>query len=278
MKIIRWEQLETSETTGFFDALCSRHKGTALTIGGFDGPHFGHESLLNAVLDVSSKSNLASGVVTFTRSPGLNKKPFQYPGDVSTLNLRLGYFSEKGFDFVLLIDFSGEFGKMKGSQFFDILVKTVRMRYVAVGPDFRCGHRLDTGLADISAIAHQEGFRFDSIQQVDLDGQRISSSAIRKAIQSADFALAERLLGHPFLLDFTNSDWKISGKILEIPTSSFTQILPRWGEYCVNLSTRSGKSVTATLKLTDLKVALVPFAELVLPEKTEILTARFRLS
>jgi riboflavin kinase/FMN adenylyltransferase len=278
MKIILWDQLRTEETMSLILGLCEGRKGTALTIGGFDGPHSGHESLFSAVRDAARKSNLASGIVTFTRSPGLNKKPFQYPGDVSTLNLRLGYFAEKGFDFVLLIDFSGEFGKMTGAVFFDILVKTVFMRYVAVGPDFRCGHRLDTGLAEISAIAHKEGFRFDSIQQVELDGQRISSSAVRKAIQSADFALAERLLGHPFLLDFTLLDWNVTGTRLDVPISSFTQILPRRGEYSVILSLGSGKSVAATLRITDSSVMLVPSGNQYLPEPKEILTVRFGLS
>ncbi len=279
MKIIRWDLLDTPETLSLITAICGGHKGTALTIGGFDGPHAGHESLFDAVFEAAEKQNLATGIVTFTRSPGVNKKPFQYPGDVSTLNLRLGYFAEKGFDFVLLIDFSGEFGKMIGGVFFDILVKTVLMRYVAVGPDFRCGHRLDTGTAEISALSHKEGFRFDSIQQVELDGLRISSSAVRKAIQSADFAHAERLLGHPFLLDFNISDWKISeNNSLEIPVSFFTQILPRCGEYSVVLSVSSGKSVEAKLLVTEKMVILSPSGDEALPDAADITTVRFRLS
>jgi len=278
MKIIRWDLLDSEESRNLLESLCKGRKGTALTIGGFDGPHRGHESLFAAVREAAKRMDLASGIVTFTRSPGLNKKPYQYPGDVSTLNLRLARFAEKGFDFVLLIDFSGEFGKMSGGVFFDILVKTVCMRYVAVGPDFRCGHRLDTGTAEIAALAHLEGFRFDSIAQVDLDGQRISSSAVRKAVQSADFALAERLLGHPFLLDFTIPGWKLSGSVLETPVSSFTQILPRRGEYPVFVSVSSGKPVQAVLRVTDRDVALVPSPGQMLPPAADITTAEFRLS
>ena len=198
LKILEWDSMETDKSRECIEALCAGRQGTALTIGGFDGPHLGHESLFTAVLDASSKLNLTPGIITFTRSPGSAKRPGKYPGDVSTLNLRLAKFEQKGFEFVLLIDFSGDFGKMSGGVFFDILVNTVRMRYVAVGPDFRCGHRLDTGTAEIAAISRKDGFQFDSIQQVDLEGQRISSSSVRTAIQSADFALAERLLGHPF--------------------------------------------------------------------------------
>ena len=278
MKILQWDRLETDETREYILNLCSVRQGTALTIGGFDGPHRGHESLFSAVLGASNRLNLAPGIVTFTRSPGISKQPGNYPGDVSTLNLRLSKFEQKGFEFVLLIDFSGDFGKMSGGVFFDILVNTVRMRYVAVGPDFRCGHRLDTGTAEIAAISRKDGFQFDSIQQVALDGQRISSSSVRTAIQSADFALAERLLGHPFLLDFTAPAWQLSENTLFVPYRSFTQILPRRGEYQVVLNTISKKQVNAMLCVNGEKVIVSPLEGSLLPSKSEISTIQFRLS
>ena len=278
MKIIRWDYLGNPETLSLIESLCKNRKGTALTIGGFDGPHLGHAALFQAVRDAAARMNLASGIVTFIRSPGISKVPFQYPGDVSTLDLRLNRFAAEGFDFVLLIDFSGDFGKMAGGVFFDILVKTVRMRYVAVGPDFRCGHRLDTGAAEISAIACREGFLFDSIRQVELDGLRISSSAVRRAVQSADFALAERFLGHPFLLDFTAPEWVATGNGLVARTGSFTQILPRWGVYPVVLHTVSGKDVAASLRVAEDSVTVIPDDGQEIPSAGSVTTAQFRLS
>ena len=276
MKVLRWDLLDTQESRALIASLCAGKKGTALTIGGFDGPHRGHETLFSAVKDAALHSGLSAGIVTFLRSPAAFKKPDSYAGDVSTLNMRLSAFESMKFDFVLLIDFSGDFGRMSGGVFFDILVKTVCMRYVAVGPDFRCGHRLDTGAAEISAIARREGFRFDSIQQVELDGQRISSSAVRKAIQSADFSLAERLLGHPFLLDFTEPLWKVSGSGLEAPMCSFMQILPRRGTYPVVLSTIHGKLISAILNVADDSVSVGPAdGSQSLPSGTEIAAARF---
>ena len=278
MKILQWDSLLTYESRESISSLCAGKEGTALTIGGFDGPHLGHESLFTAVLDASTRLNLATGIVTFSRSPGITKQPGKYPGDVSTLSLRLTKFEQKGFEFVLLIDFSGDFGKMSGGVFFDILVNTVRMRYVAVGPDFRCGHRLDTGTAEIAAISRKDGFQFDSIQQVDLDGQRISSSSVRTAIQSADFALAERLLGHPFLLDFTAPAWQLSENTLSVPYRSFIQILPRRGEYRVVLNTISGNQVDAILCITGEKVIVLPIEGSSLPSQGQISTIQFRLS
>ncbi len=275
MKTILWDSLDTEETQCLIDTLCRNRSGTALTIGGFDGPHRGHKALFDAVMGNASLHRHVPGIVTFLRSPGTLKKGDQYPGDVSTLHLRLSRFEELGFEFALLIDFSSDFSRISGGVFFDILVKKVRMRYVAVGPDFRCGHRLDTGMAEISAIAHRDGFRLDSIQQIELDGLRISSSAVRKAVQSADFSLAERFLGHPFLLDFMALKWLDTGLSLEVPVSDITQALPGEGLYTVSLILTEGRECAAQLRVSSQSVVLSPSEGQTLPGENEILAVRF---
>lgn len=278
MKILRWDLLNTAGCADLIDRLCRGKRGTSLTIGGFDGPHLGHGALFAAVKEQAASADLSPGVVTFTQSPGARKKGGNYPGDVSTLNLRLSAFEAAGFDFVLLIDFSIDFSKMSGGEFFEILVKTVRMRYLAVGPDFRCGHRLDTGVDEIAAISRRDGFRFDSIRQIELEGIRISSSAIRKAVQSADFALAERLLGHPFLLDFTAPAWTASAGSYEASPGSFSQILPRRGLYSVVVSTVRDDEASAMLEVAEHSVTLMPEEGSALPAARDISTVEFRLS
>ncbi len=275
MKIFRWDCITAPETTSALDKMTVRRRGTALTIGGFDGPHRGHQALFDAVLADASAHDLSPGLVTFTRSPGALKNPDHYPGDVSTLDLRLSAFDRNGFEFVVLIDFSDDFGKMAGGVFFDILVKTVRMRYLAVGPDFRCGHRLDTGTAEISARSLRDGFRFDSIRQVEQDGVRISSSAVRKAILSADFALAERYLGHPFLLDFNTPDWSFTGNCLETGRSLFTQILPPPGVYPAVIHLLDTEEQAVRVDITSDTVRIVPSEERILPDRETISAIQF---
>jgi riboflavin kinase / FMN adenylyltransferase len=276
--VIDWDSLRKGHGAEIIEGLLAGKNGASLTIGGFDGPHLGHESLFRAVLAQAKNENLLSGIVTFNRSPRREKKPESFPGEVSTLGLRLDFFERRGFDFVALIDFSGDFGKMKGSVFFDILVKTVHLRYVAVGPDFRCGHRLDTGVSEITDISRKDGFRLDSIQQVDLDGNRISSSLIREAIRSADFTLAERLLGHPFLLDFKALSWTKGERSLIARTDECAQILPRWGEYRVVLETDSGLSEEGNLSISAESLLVTPSPEKSFSDLFGIRTIRFRLS
>jgi len=277
MKIVRWDHLHSHESISLFDHFWSKKKGSALTIGGFDGPHRGHEELFHSVLDASSKMSLASGVVTFSSSPGRLKHPSTYPGDVSTLNLRLQRLESLGFDFVILIDFSPEFGKMTGGDFLDILVNTVRMKYLAVGPDFRCGHRLDTGVSEIEALSHINGFRFDSIKRIELNGMRISSSAIRTAVSDADFTLAKTLLGHPFLLDLNEVIWASGESGPVASRAAITQILPRWGVYTVMIHTRSGAFVPADLKIEGDTLCLIPKDRAADSPISGVMTAEFQV-
>lgn len=278
MHVIRWDLLESAESREFFHSLLRKKSGTALTIGGFDGPHIGHQGLFDSVLSDAHVHNLAPGIVTFSRSPGVVKNPEHYTGDVSTLQLRLKKFEESGFHFVILIDFSSDFGRMSGGVFFEILVKTVHMRYLAVGHDFRCGHRLDTGIAEIAMLSRQEGFRFDSISQIDIDGIRVSSSAVRKAVHSADFSRAEKLLGYPFLLDFSDIPWKAFKGYFEAPRSSITQILPRCGMYMVVLQTDAEKQISAKAEITDEEIRIFLEESDWLLACNAIQTMQFRLS
>jgi len=272
MKVYWWHDIHHFQNTSADSSLFQNP--TALTIGGFDGPHSGHCSLLNRIVSEAKDAFLEPGVVTFIRPPRLFKGGDFYSGDVSTTAQKLEFFESIGMRFVVLIDFSGDFGTMSGRVFLDILVKTVRMEYLAVGPDFRCGHRLDTGATEIAALARREGFRFDSIRQVEIDGNRVSSTLIRDAVYRADFNRAEALLGRPFLLDVRDIGWKVRKTGLESDRASFTQILPCQGIFKVRLLLRDGTAVPATLRCSA-KTVTLSASDVSLPATDILVAAQF---
>ncbi len=250
MRVIPWSSIQ--ERANLSSASFLFDRDTAVTIGGFDGPHLGHATLFAAVMNAARAENLSPVAVTFTASPARFKKKESYPGDVATLDLRLSYFEEKGFEHVVLIDFSADFGKISGGVFLDLLVAQVRMKALAVGHDFRCGYRLDTGFAEIEAMSKRCGFHFFTLDPVESAGRRISSSAIREAISSGDLPLAERLLGHPFALDYRAVPWRSVGSSLIADRKDFSQIIPPAGRYRVRLGGRKGEgSASADLYIDD---------------------------
>ena len=230
-KIISWDELAEG-------GKCLFPKGTAVTIGGFDGPHRGHKELFGCVLDRAGREGLTPGIVTFVRPPSAVRNNASYSGDVSTLRLRLKKFEESGFGFTVLIDFSAGFAKMEGAAFFDILIKTICVKYLVVGGDFYCGYRRGLGAERLKELAPQMGFGFDSVGDVTAeDGIRISSTAIREAVSAGDFARAKDLLGYPFAFDIAGAAWAVNGtQSVSAPKRLFTQIFPPDGKYGVLLS------------------------------------------
>lgn len=271
MKIIYWDDLIKGENI--------YPQGSAISIGGFDGPHRGHERILSAVLKAARKDGMPAGIITFFRSPRSVKAGNMYAGDVSTLEMRLQKFAEQGFSFTVLIDFSADFARMKGTVFFDILIKTICIKYLAVGSDFTCGYRHDTGVGDLQRLARERGFCFDSIEQLySARHERISSSAIRQAVEQADFALAKDLLGYPFFLDVAKIVQRTENGVWAVEKAAVTQILPQNGQYSARAYLQTGAIIPVQVKVMDtlLEVfedtaAPIPFAAGTLIRKLEFI-------
>ena len=271
MKIIYWDDLIKGENI--------YPQGSAISIGGFDGPHRGHERILSAVLKAARKDGIPAGIITFFRSPRSVKAGNMYAGDVSTLEMRLQKFAEQGFSFTVLIDFSADFARMKGTVFFDILIKTICIKYLAVGNDFTCGYRHDTGVGDLQRLARERGFCFDSIEQLySARHERISSSAIRQAVEQADFALAKDLLGYPFFLDVAKIVQRTENGVWAVEKAAVTQILPQHGQYSARAYLQTGAIIPVQVKVMDtlLEVfedtaAPIPFAAGTLIRKLEFI-------
>ena len=224
---------------------------TALTVGGFDGPHEGHRALCLSVIQAAKERHLQSAVVTFTRSPRSFKQKADYSGDISSLRLRLKVFEQWGFSFAVVIDFSIDFSKIKGIDFLRILAERCGMCFFSVGETFRCGYQNDVGKEEIAAFAAENGIEFVPLQSMEQDAQCISSSAVRKAVVLGDLERAKLLLGRPFEIDCmqfcqNTGDGGIvltDGKALPDDSGALkknVQLLPPCGTYRVSAYPENG--------------------------------------
>ena len=213
--------------------------GSALSIGGFDGPHIGHRELFNRVFDFKkSNPDVKTGIVTFNFPPKASKNPTDFIGELSSINLKLEYFEEIGFDFIVLIDFSCDFSKIKGRDFLTFLKNSCSMQFLVAGSDFRCGYKLDTDVNRISEFASQNGVSFNVVADCLFEDFRISSTIIRKFVQNGELEKASKLLGRPYALDLENALYNVNEETgqLQIANSSVTQVLPPVGKYQVKVT------------------------------------------
>ncbi len=222
-RVFTWEQI----AGGMFPVEWLS-RGTAITVGSFDGIHAGHESLLNCVL---SKTGCVSGVVTFRNSVRSSSDGFE--GEISVLEQKLDIIARKGLAFTVVIDFSDDFSRIEGSSFLEVLCRNCNMKWLVEGSDFRCGYKGSFDMSAIRGFAKDHFFTLEQIDDVIVDSLRVSSSRIRNAIANADFASVQKMLLRPFSYDARLLEWKQYQSEWFIAERVSGQILPKDGTYSV---------------------------------------------
>jgi riboflavin kinase/FMN adenylyltransferase len=169
----------------------------AMTVGVFDGVHRGHQALIERII----RRGPLPTVVTFKQNPKKMIHPHSYGGDIFSLRQKLVVFEQLGVARTILIDFTENFSKLKGLEFFDLLKSRGNLVFLAIGSNFRCGYRLDTHAGDIKRVNEQDGVPTEVVQPVQETGCPVSSSRIRSAITAGDLAGAAVFLGRKTELD-----------------------------------------------------------------------------
>jgi riboflavin kinase / FMN adenylyltransferase len=193
----------------------------ALTIGNFDGVHRGHRALIDRVTAKARELRLTSCVLTFEPHPREFFAREAAPPRLTRLRDKLELMAAAGVKRVHVARFDARFAALPAARFVDeVLVRGLGARWLLVGRDFRFGERRGGDFATLEAAAARHGFTLESMPDVQLDGARVSSSAIRAALAAADFALAERLLGHPYTLSGRVVHGTKLGRALGFPTAN----------------------------------------------------------
>lgn len=174
----------------------------ALTIGNFDGVHRGHRALLERVVAQARDIGVTSCVLTFEPHPREFFSPQSAPARLTRLRDKLELIAAAGIERVHVIRFEASFAALSAARFIEeVLVRGLGTAWLLVGRDFRFGAQR-TG--DFAALQGRS-FMLEAMEDVAYDGERVSSSAVRAALQAGDFERAARLLGRPY---------SISGKVV----------------------------------------------------------------
>jgi len=194
-----------------------KQSGCVLTIGNFDGIHTGHQKIIKGLVEKANELKLPSIVISFSVTP---ESFFGRP------KARLSSFRDKhlflklmGVDKHLLIRFNDSFSQTSAIFFVEnILVERLKVRHCFIGDDFRFGKdRLgDYGL--LEKLSKTYNFITENVEKVSIEGQRVSSSAVRLCLASGNFSMAEKLLGRPFAISGRVSHGDKRGRTIGFPT------------------------------------------------------------
>jgi riboflavin kinase/FMN adenylyltransferase len=221
---------------------------TSATIGVFDGLHLGHRALVARV--VGKAPGMVPSAFTFNDNPKKVTRPNRFSGCLFSIDQKLAALDEAGIQLCVLIDFSGNFSKLAGSEFVSTLVRSFGVRSFVVGSDFKCGHRLSTDAASLKAIAGSLGAEAEIIPPVIVEGETVSSSRIRSAIADGRTDLALAMLGRPYTLDLRRIGLGYDGVSAAVSLRGRGVVEPAPGTYEATVICRTGRrDVEATLRL-----------------------------
>ncbi|HXX21441.1 MAG TPA: bifunctional riboflavin kinase/FAD synthetase [Candidatus Acidoferrum sp.] len=229
-----------------------RRKGTAVTIGNFDGVHLGHQKILRTLLDRARAADLTSAVLTFHPHPARVLRPAVAPALLETIDQRLAAIAELGIDAALVARFDTDLAKLGPEEFVRrFLVDSMRAQVVLIGGNFRFGHRQSGDAKLLADLGRQWGFEVEIVPPVEADGVVVSSSAIRNALREGKVEEARRMLGRPFALTGRIQAGTGQGRKLVVPTLNLAteqELLPRSGVYATE-AVVSGRTYRAATNI-----------------------------
>ncbi len=216
------------------------HRGCVATIGNFDGVHLGHQCILDRVIAEARRRDVLSTVMLFEPQPQEFFAPQSAPARLMSLRDKLIALRECGVDRVLCAHFNRTFRELSAESFVrDLLVAGLDVRYLVVGDDFRFGCGRDGDFAYLRQAGRQLGFEVTDTPTRQVDGARVSSTRVRRALARGDLRLARQLLGRGYAISGRVRHGDKIGRTIGVPTVNLALkrlVAPLHGVYAVRVS------------------------------------------
>lgn len=208
-------------------------------IGYFDGVHKGHQALIDRTILEAKKLNVKSGVICFDPDPfdlitGKKQK------HITSIDTRLAFFENLGVDIVYIIKFDKDLLKLSPNKFISDYLNKMNLIKLICGKDFSFG-KGGKGTPDL--LKQKCNFKTIVVKQLNYQGNKISSTAIKQALYQGDISLASELLGYPYLLLIRAKNCSKQGKeyLIEGKCLDTNVLLPAERIYTKNLYIKNNK-------------------------------------
>ena len=213
----------------------SPRKDMLLTIGVFDGVHLGHKYLISQLKEHARQQNLISGLVTFRQHPQEVLSPQTKLPYLTDLEQRINLLKNEGVEAIITLSFTPELARLSARQFIGLLKEYLRMRGLVIGPDFALGRSREGGVNTLRTLGQDMNFSVTVVSPIMINGEVISSTAIRNALAEGDMNRVHNLVGRLFSLHGCVVTGTGRGTELGFPTANLDvnpqQALPADGVY-----------------------------------------------
>jgi riboflavin kinase/FMN adenylyltransferase len=211
-------------------------KGTALTIGNFDGVHLGHQHLVRFVIQRAREQGLQAGAVTLYPDPVRVLRPQEPMQYLTSLEERLELLTALGLDLVVPLTFTSELAETAPRHFISILRDELDLKLLIMGPDNTFGRNREATPESMAELGQQMGFAVEVMPRpLATDRTTVSSTSIRRALAEGDLKAVAEQLGRPYSLRGPVVKGDQRGRTLGFPTANIgvtaDRALPAYGIY-----------------------------------------------
>ncbi len=249
-------------------AVPERLRGGIVALGNFDGFHAGHQAVVGRAVERARAEGRPVLVATFDPHPVRFFKPDVPPFRLTSLNQRERLFGEAGADAMLVFRFDAELAAVTAEDFVaERVVGLIGAAGVVTGEDFTFGKGRGGNIEVLKILGAAHGLSVDAVAPVIADGEPVSSSGIREALQAGDCEAAAALLTRPFAIEGAVEPGDRRGRELGYPTANLglgTYLRPRFGVYAVRGRLPGGMVVDGAANL-GVRPTFLPPRELLEP-------------
>ena len=212
---------------------------TFVTIGTFDGVHFGHQKIIEKLVSQAKNEDKKSVLLTFFPHPRMVLQKDASIELLNTIEERANLLKKTGLDYLIIHPFSLEFSKMTAVEFVrDVLVNQLNISKLIIGYDHHFGKNREGNIEQLSAYSDLYNFKVEEIPAQDINDVSVSSTKIRKALAAGNLKTANNYLGYHFMINGTVVNGKQLGGKIGYPTANIQvketyKLIPKTGVYVV---------------------------------------------
>lgn len=231
---------------GFYN-LSKSPSGCVATIGNFDGVHLGHQAVLNQLAMKGDMLGLPAVAITFEPQPNEFFSPDKAPARLSRFREKVEILRSYSIQQLCVLRFNQKLAQMTADDFIQkLIVDGLNIKYLVVGDDFKFGKDRQGNFALLQQAGEKYGFQVVNMHTFSIDNMRVSSTRVRKALNSGDLMLAEKLLGRPYRMSGRVAHGDKRGRTMGFPTANIHLHrckVPLNGVYAVQLFGVDGEPI-----------------------------------
>lgn len=195
--------------------------GSVVTIGAFDGVHLGHQRLLRRCTVDAQEFRLPSIVMSFEPTPKEFFATDRPPARLMRFREKYDALSAAGIEVFFCPRFDVRMRDLSAADFIrTLLTHTLNARQIVIGDDFRFARRQEGDVDVLIRAGRALGFRVVQAPSVVVDGERVSSTGIRRALAAGELDRAAKLLGRPYRMSGRVIPGQELGRQLGYPTAN----------------------------------------------------------